>query len=167
MSSGSWLTNRVANPVLGRLLRTPAGRRLGRSLAVVRYTGTRTGSRHELVCQYARHGPTVWVLVGAAERKTWWHNLRQPAEVELWLAGEHLRARAVALVGSQRPDEAAAGLAAYLAALPRTPSPRLPADPSPGGVAGAAQRAVLVRFDTHPRALTPLTRHDRRTACAR
>jgi hypothetical protein len=151
MSSGSWLTNRVANPVLGRLLRTPAGRRLGRSLAVVRYTGTRTGSRHELVCQYARHGPTVWVLVGAAERKTWWHNLRQPAEVELWLAGEHLRARAVALVGSQRPDEAAAGLAAYLAALPRTARALgLPADPSPGDVAGAARRAVLVHFDTRP-----------------
>ncbi len=102
MSSGAWCTNRVADPVLRWLLRSPAGRPLGRSPAIVRYTGT-----------------------------------------------------------------CAADVPTYLAALPRTPSPRLPADPSPGGVAGAAQRAVLVRFDTHPRALTPLTRHDRRTACAR
>ena len=33
---GFFLTNRVANPVLRRLLRTPLGRALGRSLAVVR-----------------------------------------------------------------------------------------------------------------------------------
>ena len=86
-SRGSWITNRVANPVLRLVLRTPLGRRLGRSLAVLRYTGTRTGQPHELVCQYVRHGNTVWVLVGHAERKTWWHNLRTPARVVATLAG--------------------------------------------------------------------------------
>lgn len=59
--------------LLRRLLRGPAGRTFGRSLAVVRYSGTRT-------------------------------------------------ARALGQ----------------------------PADPSPGDVAGAAQRAVLVRFDIDP-----------------
>ena len=33
--------------------------------------------------------------------------------MELWLAGEHVRARAVAVEGADRPDEAAAGLTAY------------------------------------------------------
>jgi hypothetical protein len=115
---GFWLTNRFANPVLRRLLRTRAGRRLGRGLMVVRYVGTVTGRPHELVVQYARDGDTVWVLVGQAERKTWWHNLRRPADVELWLAGEHVRARAVVVAGTADPDQAAAGLAAYRRAVP-------------------------------------------------
>lgn len=110
------LTNRVANPVLRRVLRTRLGRRLGGGLAVLRYTGVRTGQPHELVCQYVRDGGTVWVLVGDAERKTWWRNLREPAPVELWLAGERLSARAVAVRSTE--DDGAAGLAAYLTAVP-------------------------------------------------
>jgi hypothetical protein len=45
------LTNRVANPVLRWLPRGPLGARLGRRLAVVCYTGRRTGAPHELVTQ--------------------------------------------------------------------------------------------------------------------
>ncbi|TFV85864.1 nitroreductase/quinone reductase family protein [Blastococcus sp. CT_GayMR16] len=118
-SSGFWLTNRFANPVLRRLLRTSAGARLGRGLMVVRYTGTVTGRPRELVVQYARDGDTVWVLVGQADRKTWWHNLRQPADVDLWLAGKHVRARAVVVAGDAEPERAASALAAYMRAVPR------------------------------------------------
>ena len=116
---GFWLTNRVANPVLRRLLRTPVGRRLGRGLMVLRYTGTVTGRPHELVVQYARDGDTAWVLVGQADVKSWWHNLRRPAHVELWLAGEHVRAQARVVDGSTDPDQAAAGLTAYRRSVPR------------------------------------------------
>ena len=119
------MTNRVANPILRRLLRTPAGSRLGRSLMVLRYTGTVTGQPHELVVQFARDGDTVWVLVARADDKTWWHNLRRPADVELWLAGEHLTARARVVSGGTDAHVAATGLAAYRNAFPRaegTPS---------------------------------------------
>jgi hypothetical protein len=116
---GFWVTNRVANPVLRRVLRTRIGHRLGRGLMVLRYTGTVSGRPHELVVQYARDGDTVWVLVRHAERKTWWHNLRRPADVELWLAGQHVRARAVVVDGSTDADQAAVGLAAYRRAVPR------------------------------------------------
>ncbi|SEO85631.1 nitroreductase/quinone reductase family protein [Trujillonella endophytica] len=121
------VTNRLANPVLRRVLRSPLGARVGRRLAVVRYTGRRTGRPHELVVQYVRDGSTVWILVGAAERKTWWRNLTEPADVELWVAGAHLRARAVAVEGD------AAGLATYRAVVPAAPA-------DPAGV-------VLVRAD--------------------
>jgi len=128
-----WVTNRVANPVLRRVLRTRLGHRLGRGLMVLRYTGTVSGRPHELVVQYARDGDTVWVLVGHAERKTWWHNLRNPADVDLWLAGEHVRARAVVVEGSADAAPAAVGLAAYRRAVPR-------AGAAPAG-------AILVRAD--------------------
>ena len=117
--SGFWVTHRMANPVLRRLLRGAAGRVLGRGLMVLRYTGTVTGRPHELVVQYARDGDTVWVLVGQADRKTWWHNLRRPAGVDLWLAGEHVRARASVVSGAADLDAAEAGLAAYRRAVPR------------------------------------------------
>jgi hypothetical protein len=117
--AGHWLTNRLANPVLRRLLRTPLGRFLGRSLAVLRYTGSRTGMPHELVCQYVRDGDRVWILVGRAEQKTWWRNLRSPAAVELWLAGRRAPATAVAVTGREDPDECGRGLAAYAARVPR------------------------------------------------
>lgn len=157
-SSGFWLTNQVVNPVLRRLLRGPLGRRLGRTMALLRYTGTRTGQPHELVCQYVFAGLTAWVLVGAAERKVWWHNLRQPAEVDLWLAGEHVRARAVALEGAERPEECAAGLSTYLAARPRAGRALgLPVGATTEEVAAAARRAVLVRCDvtSFPERATP------------
>ena len=83
-----WITNRIANPILRRVLRTPVGRVLGRSLAVVRYTGLRTGRPHELVCQYARDGDDVWILVGQADRKTWWRNFKTEHPVRLRLAGQ-------------------------------------------------------------------------------
>lgn len=130
MAGRAWFwTNRVANPVLRRLLRTPLGRALGRSLAVVRYTGRRTGAPHELVCQYVRDGGHVWVVVGHADRKTWWRNLRSPAPVELWLAGRHVRGTAVAVVGAEEPEECARGLATY------------------GATDTSAAEAVMVRVD--------------------
>jgi hypothetical protein len=75
------LANRLVNPMLRPVLRTPLGRRLGRSLAVLRYTGRRTGEPHGLVCQYARDGEAVWILVGQAASTMWWRDLRNGADV--------------------------------------------------------------------------------------
>jgi deazaflavin-dependent oxidoreductase (nitroreductase family) len=119
MAARHRITNRVVNPMLRRLLRGPLGRWLGRSLAVVRYTGRRTGEPHELVCQYVRDGDRVWILVGEAEHKTWWRNLRTPEAVELWLAGRHVTATAVAVVGQEDPEEGGRGLAVYSTRMPR------------------------------------------------
>jgi hypothetical protein len=51
---GIWVKNHLANPVMRPLLRSRAGRRLGRHLALIRYRGRRTGRVHELPVQYAR-----------------------------------------------------------------------------------------------------------------
>jgi hypothetical protein len=145
------LTNRVANPVLLRLLRTPAGRLLGRRLAVLRYTGTRTGRSRELVVLYARTEATVWIAVGQPQHKAWWRNVTAPADVVLWLAGERVVARAVAVEGRRQPDEARRGLTAYLARMPMAARGLGILDPrDPAQVAAAAAQAVLVRADLVP-----------------
>jgi hypothetical protein len=88
------LTNIVANPILIPYLRSRLGRRLGQQLAVVEYSGRRSGTRHQLVTQYVRHGATVRVRIGAAERKTWWRNFLAPRAVRLHLAGQDYDATA-------------------------------------------------------------------------
>jgi hypothetical protein len=77
----------LANHALIPILRSWAGRRLGRRLAVVEYLGRRSGQHHELVTQYVVEGRTVRIGVGAAGRKTWWRNFESPHPLRLRLAG--------------------------------------------------------------------------------
>ena len=58
-------------------------------------------------------------MPGQPERKNWWRNLRLPTTVDVWLAGRHHRATAVAIDGHEHPNEVADALAEYLAQLPR------------------------------------------------
>jgi len=81
------LMNLVANRVVIPVLTSRAGRRLGGRLAVVEYEGRRTGRRHRLVTQYVTDGRTVRIMVGMAERKTWWRNFTSPHPMRLRLAG--------------------------------------------------------------------------------
>jgi hypothetical protein len=82
------LTNLVANRALIPILKSRAGRALGRRLAVVEYVGRRSGKPHRLVTLYATKGRAVRIRVGMAERKTWWRNFKEPQPVRLRLAGE-------------------------------------------------------------------------------
>ena len=118
MPARHWLTNRVANPAMRGLLRSPAGRWLGKHLAVIRYTGARTGQRRELVAGYARAGAAVWIWVGGDASKRWWRNFRTAAPVELRLAGEQVTGRGVAVEGAVDPETCREGVAAYVASVP-------------------------------------------------
>lgn len=90
VEQGSFLTNRVANRVLIPLLSGPAGRWLGRGLAVVSYDGRRTGRPYRLVAQVVVDGLTVRIGVSRPGRKTWWRNFTSPYPVRLRFAGrEH------------------------------------------------------------------------------
>jgi hypothetical protein len=88
------LTNVWVNPLLIPLLEGRAGRRLGRQLAVVEYVGRRSGNPNRLVAQYVRHGRTVRIRVGAADRKTWWRNFSAGYPLRLHLAGDRYDATA-------------------------------------------------------------------------
>jgi hypothetical protein len=141
-----WLTNRVANPVLGPLLRRRAGRLLGRKLALVRYPGRRTGEPHDVVVQYARAGDQIWIVPGHPEAKRWWRNFETPRHVEVWLAGAHSAAVASVLHAGDEGDEFARGLATYREQLPRATNASA-GTAGPGSAARAP--ALMVRLDLH------------------
>lgn len=82
--------NRLANRFLIPLLEGRGSAGLGRRLAVLEYSGRRTGRPHRLVTMYVTDGRTVRITVGMAEHKTWWRNFEDPRALRLRLAGvEH------------------------------------------------------------------------------
>lgn len=123
-----FMRNGVANRVVIPILKSRAGKRLGRRLVVVEYLGRRTGLRRQLVTQYVTEGRTVSIRVGMAQRKTWWRNFREPHPVRLRLAGADHQASAhlvrdgnqVSVVAELNPTDVPQGLRA--AAAHRGPS---------------------------------------------
>ena len=68
------LRNRLANPVVRALARTPAHRLLGKHLVLLRYTGRRSGRCYELPVMSAPAGADLVVVSGQHSAKTWWRN---------------------------------------------------------------------------------------------
>ena len=89
--------NRVANPPIRAILRSPAHRLLSGSVALITVTGRRTGRTYTIPVQYRRKGDVVKIAVGWPERKRWWRNLTGPgAPVGMEIAGERRSGHAVA-----------------------------------------------------------------------
>lgn len=147
------VVNNSMNRVLIPTLRSPAGRLLGRRLAVVSYTGRRTGRTYDLVTLYARVDDTVVIAVGAARHKTWWRQFREPDRVELWLNGRRAIGTATTIDGARVPGEVleivavVAEHAPILRRLVRLPASVPADDPT---LLDRARRTVLVRVEVQP-----------------
>ncbi len=88
----------VVNPRLAELLRSPRwGPGVGRHLALLSYTGRRSGRSISTPVGYRRTGDVVTITVGAPGAKTWWRNfLGDGGPVGLRLAGVDRTGHAVA-----------------------------------------------------------------------
>jgi F420H(2)-dependent quinone reductase len=81
------MVNRVVNPLVRGVLRSPAHGLLSGHLALLTVTGRRSGRTFTFPVGYHRDGDRVTIGVDWPERKRWWRNLRDAAPVEIWLAG--------------------------------------------------------------------------------
>jgi F420H(2)-dependent quinone reductase len=115
-----WFRNRLVNPVVRLLLRSPLHRLLSRSLVLLGYQGRKSGPWRSLPCMYAHDGQDLYIIPAHPDRKVWWRNLRQPTPVRLRLQGRDLNGTATA---SSDPEAVAAGLRRYLARYPKTARP--------------------------------------------
>lgn len=77
----------LVNPAVKAILRSRAHRILSSRLAVITFTGRRSGRRYSLPISYRQTDGTVTIGVGAPERKQWWRNLRSAGPVRLRLRG--------------------------------------------------------------------------------
>jgi hypothetical protein len=99
------------NPLVLKVLASPAHRLLDRSLVVLRVRGRVSGTWFELPTMYAEDGAGLVVVPGDWERKHWWRNLLRPARLQVRLRGEWRDAEGVVV----RPGEPgyAEAVAAY------------------------------------------------------
>jgi hypothetical protein len=63
--------NRMVNPVVRWLLRSPLHRLLSGWLVILAYQGRKTGRWYSLPCMYARDGQDLYIVPGQPDRKVW------------------------------------------------------------------------------------------------
>ena len=89
--------NRAVNPVLRTILRSPAHRLVSGRVALITYSGRKSGRSYTIPVFYRDKGDEVTIAVGWPERKVWWRNLTgEGGEVRLMVRGRELRGHAVA-----------------------------------------------------------------------
>ena len=89
--------NRAFNPVLRAVLRSPLHGLASRRVALVTYTGRKSGREYTIPTFYRDKGDEVTIAVGWPDRKVWWRNLTgEGAPVRLVVRGRVLRGHAVA-----------------------------------------------------------------------
>jgi hypothetical protein len=88
LMAANW--SRLQNAFVAALLHSPLHFLLDRTIMLLSFRGHRSGRRFTTPVSYVLDDNRVLVLVGHAERKRWWRNLRQPAPVRLRLAGQDI-----------------------------------------------------------------------------
>jgi hypothetical protein len=92
--------NRTGNRLVAVLLRSPLHGLLSSRMTLITVTGRRSGRRHTIPVMYSQSEERLTILVGWPERKLWWRNLRDGADVELRLRGDKRTGHARAHVDS-------------------------------------------------------------------
>lgn len=96
-----WTPPDWMNSAVKGMLHTPGLERwLGRGIALLTFTGRKSGKAYTTPVSYHREGDTVIILTKTFRR--WWRNLSERPEVELRLSGRDFRGMAVASVGDER-----------------------------------------------------------------
>jgi hypothetical protein len=89
---------RFVNTRVAALIASPRwGRLLGRSFAIISYTGRRSGKTFTTPINYQRRGNEIVIGVAMAGRKNWWRNFIEPgAPLSIRIDGADLSGHAVA-----------------------------------------------------------------------
>ena len=106
----------LPNPIVRPILRSPLHRLLSGVLCLITVTGRKSGERFTFPVLYARDGRDVVIVAGWASKKRWWRNVVGGADIELLVAGEHVKGRATAYVDA--PAGRGRALRAFLARYP-------------------------------------------------
>jgi hypothetical protein len=72
---GFAILNRAINPPVKSLIRSPLHWPASRRLALITYTGRRSGRRYTIPVGYEMAGLQVMITVDSPDRKVWWHSL--------------------------------------------------------------------------------------------
>ena len=113
-----WFMNKIVNPAVRLILRSPFHGMMSNSLLLITYNGRKSGKEYSLPVQYVSDIRTIYIIVGMPEKKTWWRNLRRSATVQLLLRGKCAIGNAVVLEGDADVEIIAKALNLYLRRFP-------------------------------------------------
>ncbi len=82
---------KLYNPIVIALLRSPLHSLVDEQTMVITVTGRKSGKRYTLPVSYIRDGETLLVI--SQKDRTWWKNLRNGAQITVFLQGHALQAR--------------------------------------------------------------------------
>jgi len=105
---------KIGNPFLIALLRSPLHGLLSQNFAVLTLTGRRSGKPVTLPVNYLRNGEALSIV--SFRHRTWWRNLRGGAPVTVQLAGQTRQGHGEVF---EDTEAVAAGLVAFARADPR------------------------------------------------
>lgn len=139
--------NRLGNPILSALLRSPLHALAGSGTALISVTGRRSGRTYATPVNVLADGNRLTIV--SLRERTWWRNLRQRAEVGLRLGGQDLRGRAAVVEDETSVAAALAEVVRRLPAYARLFGLRRRADGQweEEGLRHAAQGRVIVKVD--------------------
>ena len=148
-----WFMNKIVNPLVRLILRSPLHGLMGGSLLLIAYRGRKSGKDYTLPVQYARDGDAIYIVPGMPEKKTWWRSLRGGAPVRLLLEGKTLAGNAEILEGGAAGT--VPGLEAYLKRFPSAATTHniRPSDSgsfNPEDLSRLAQSMVVVEIKLTP-----------------
>jgi deazaflavin-dependent oxidoreductase (nitroreductase family) len=96
----TWTPPKWLNALMKLMLHTPVVQGwIGETIALITFTGRRTGMSYTTPVTYYREGDTVIVIT--KKPRNWWRNLLEHPEVELRLKGRTFEGHARASVGSE------------------------------------------------------------------
>ena len=113
-----WFMNKIVNPAVRLILRSPWHEMMSNSLLLITYKGRKSGMEYSLPVQYVSDNRTIYIIVGMPEKKTWWRNLRRSATVQLLLKGKGVTGNAIVLEGDAVVEIIAKALNLYLKRFP-------------------------------------------------
>lgn len=73
---------------------------IGQGVALLTFTGRRSGTRYTIPVSYDRDGDTVTIITKKV--RNWWHNFESPADVAIRLAGRDHTGTATIWSGDER-----------------------------------------------------------------
>ncbi|MGB8214429.1 MAG: nitroreductase/quinone reductase family protein [Anaerolineales bacterium] len=117
-NSSMWFMNKVANPLVGLILRSRLHALMSASMLIITYRGRKTGREYSLPVQYAQDGNHIFIVPGMPEQKTWWRNLKGGLPIQLRLRGKSLNGKGSVLDPKIDPETIFEGLSVYLRRFP-------------------------------------------------
>ena len=146
MSLSNAFYNHLLNPLMRGLLRSPLHGAMSGNIAILHFTGRKSGRALNTPLSYVRDGDTVLFL--SSQNTSWWKNFRDgPAQVQVELARQQREGTATLLEGDS--EVLRDRVRQFLKALPRDAvvyGVKLGSDKRPveSSLASAAPNLVIV-----------------------